>query len=460
MLCPMDLAVMMTAVEKTASRAKESLVPHCFRSATHCLTLLILLASNATAENPEANWSAFQNGGHPIVADGSLPTTWSPENNIAWKASIEGYGQSSPVVGGDQVYVTSVSGAKRESYHLTAYSLLSGEKIWQRDFDNPTPLENTPMTSRAAPTSVAEAGGCIAFLEGGLVVSVDREGMVRWQRNLIEEYGAVDARHGLSASLERDDQRVYLWVERGNDPYILALDKESGENIWKVEGVGATSWSSPRLVPTADGNHLVCSASGKIVGIDPATGNRLWEFTDVANNTSCTPVPVGQGRFLIGASEGRGEETSGPGAPNNGVVEIKRSGDQHAVSYLWQAKKASSSFGSPIVAGGHACFVNRAGVLYRLDIETGEPVATDRTSAGGIWATPIVSGDRLYLFGYKGTTSVISLSDGREIATNRLWPSAPGGSQFGGAVLYAAAAAPPYLILRRGDMLFAVKADD
>lgn len=426
------------------------------------IPLLVLLSSTAPGESPDqspgARWSGFQNGGQPVVDAGALPTKWSEDQNIAWTATIDGYGQSTPVIAGGQIYVTSVSGDQKDRFHLSAYSLDSGDKRWQQDFTNPSPKENTPMTSRAAPTPVADQLGCIAFFEGGLVVAVGADGAIRWQRNLIDDYGPAEARHGLASSLEQDDRRVFVWVERSDDPYILALDKATGETVWKVAGAGSTSWASPRLIPTEWGDQLVCSASGKILGIDPSTGDRLWVFTDIANNTSCTPIPVASNRFLIGASDGRGEESAGTGAAFNGVIEIGKQGDGFAASYVWNAEKASCTFGSPVVADRYACIVNRAGVLYRLNIETGEELSARRTSVGGIWATPVVAGDRLYLFGYKGTTSVISLTDGEELSQNRLWNAPADSAPFaGGNVLYAAAPAPPYLILRRGDMLYAVK---
>ncbi|MEM9586806.1 MAG: PQQ-binding-like beta-propeller repeat protein, partial [Planctomycetota bacterium] len=206
-----------------------------------------------------------------------------------------------------------------------------------------------------------------------------------------------------------------------------------------------------------DENHLVCSASGKVIGLAPTTGNRLWEFDGIENNTSCTPIPIANGAFLIGASSGRGEDNSGKAATNNGVIQVSKGSDGYDIKYKWRAAKASSTFGSPIVAGDSAIFVNRAGVLYRLNIETGEELATTRTSAGGIWATPLAVGDRLYLFGYKGTTSVISLTDNSELASNRCWETGEESPGFGGgSVLYAAAIAGDRLVLRRGDMIFAI----
>ncbi|MFK8113109.1 MAG: PQQ-binding-like beta-propeller repeat protein [Rubripirellula sp.] len=422
-----------------------------------CLFLTVFSCEATNGDSPEVGWPAFQNGGQSRVPAGSIATTWSPTENIAWTAEIEGYGQSTPVIAKEQIYVTSVSGDQRQQYHLSAFDLISGQRLWKRDFQNPAPSANTPMVSRAAPTPIADSQGCIAFFEGGLVVAIDRTGTTRWQRDLVADYGKAEARHGVAASLESDDSRVFVWVERSEDPYILALDKRSGRTAWKKSGVGSTSWASPRLLTVEDGEHLVCSASGKIIAVDPKNGQLLWEFAEIANNTSCTPIPISTGKFLIGASDGRGEASAGSGAAFNGVVEVKRKENGFSVAFVWNAEKASCSFGSPVVAGDTVCIVNRAGVLYQLNAKNGDRLSTMRTSAGGIWATPIVSGHLIYLFGSKGTTSVISLVDGTEIAANPSWDAAKDGSSSGGGVLYAAAVASPYLILRRGDSLIAIK---
>ncbi len=421
--------------------------------------LTIVVAGTASAEQP--TWSEFQNGGALSLAESKLPVEWSPEKNIAWTADIEGYGQSTPIVAHDRIVVTSTSGKNKDNYHVASYSINKGEKKWQVTRQNPSPFKNTPMVSRAAPSAIATEAGFVAFFEGGLLLAINPAGDVIWEKDLVALHGKIEARHGIASSLEKNDEHVFVWVERGEDPYVLAIDPATGEQVWKSEGVGSTTWSSPRLIPVGDGEHLVCSASGKIIGLDPQTGKRLWEFDGISNNSSCTPMPVGNGKFLIGASDGRGETTAGAAAASNGLIEIKQSDDgSYQAAFKWQAKKATSTFGSPVVAGQTAAIVNRTGVLYRLDLETGEQVSADRTDAGGIWATPIVNGDLIYLFGYKGTTSVISLADGKEVAKNRCWPeagdsdNAPG---FGGGnVLYAAAPVGDHLIVRRGDKLFSI----
>ena len=130
-------------------------------------------------------------------------------------------------------------------------------------------------------------------------------------------------------------------------------------------------------------------------------------------------------------------------------------------AFQWQAEKATSSFGSPVVAGETVAIVNRAGVLYRLDLETGKQLSVNRTKAGGVWATPIVVGENIFLFGYKGITSVISLEDNQEIAENRCWTdeNAEGENPAfaGGSVLYAAAVAGNQWIIRSGDKLYSIQ---
>ncbi len=417
--------------------------------------------AQGTGQQESPEFKKFQNGGVPQTGSGKLPTEWSPEHNIVWKNEIPGYGQSTPVVLENLLVLTAVSGEKKEKCHVLAYQTQTGKKVWQLDFQNPTPYPNTPMVSRAAPSCVAMKNMVVAFFEGGLLAGIDKDGKMIWKRNLVKEFGVIEARHGLAASLESEGDKVFAWVERADDPYILAINPLNGESFWKVDGVGATSWGSPRIVPVEGGKHLVCSAIGKIIGLDPENGQRLWEFDEISNNSSNTPVPVGIGTFLIGASEGRGEASSGNAADNNGLVEIKQDqAKQWGASFKWRAKKASSSFGSPVIAGDTAAFVNRTGVLYRLDLETGEQKYVSRTSAGGIWATPIVVGDRIYLFGRDGTTSVLSLDTGEELSTNRCWAklSDDANAGFGaGKVLYSALIVGEKIIIRSGDMLYAVE---
>ncbi len=424
-------------------------------------TALMLQVGSVDGADP-LRWSSFQNQGQLVQDQATLPSTWSADQGIAWQAKIIGYGQSTPVVGNDLIFVTSTSGENKEKYHLTAFALESGTQVWTVEFPNPTPTPNNAYVSRAAPTPVVDKQGIVCLFEGGIVAAVDFSGKVRWQKNLVADYGPIVSRHGIGGSVEQNAELAFVWIERDAEPYLLAVNKQTGQEQWKVAGLGATSWSTPRLIPVNDGFHLVCSASGLVAGFDPSTGQKLWELRDVSGNTTATPIPAGNARFVLGASEGRGEEATGNAAESNGLVQINATADGYQAAFVWRAKKATSSFGSPIVAGDRVYFVNRTGVIYCLDAKTGEELANLRGKAGSIWATPLVANNRLYLFGKSGVTSVYSLGDRLEpLAENTLWQAAPaagaGPGDFSGPVLYAGVAAEPYLLLRRGDVLYAVK---
>lgn len=431
------------------------------------------------------DWTQFQSPVAAQVDASRLPMKWSAAKNVAWTADIAGYGQSSPVTFGERVFVTSISGPKKERCHVAAFDLKSGKTLWQHDLDAATQTENSNYVSKAAPTPVVDAAGVVCFFEGGNLLSLTHEGQVRWQRNLVTEFGAIESRHGLAASLEQTADRVFVWVERSKEPYVLAVDKTTGKDVWKAAGLGVTSWSSPRLVPVQSGQHLVLSGSGAIVGLDPATGKQHWKFEGIKGNSTPTPAPIGNGRFLMGASVGRGEGDAGKAAESNGLIAIKQTADgSFQADFVWKSKRATSSFGSPIAHQGHAYFVNATGVLYCLDLETGEERFANRIG-DSIWATPIPVGDRLYFFGKSGVVSIVASGPKFEsLAENATWeaaaqekPAAPatpttpareggapsaggagrGGPSFGGPVLYAAVFANNrLLLLRRGDKLFCI----
>ena len=60
-----------------------------------------------------------------------MPTRWSPSEGLSWKIDLVGYGQSTPVVFDDQIYVTSISGPQKEQVHVQAFDADGGKELWQ-----------------------------------------------------------------------------------------------------------------------------------------------------------------------------------------------------------------------------------------------------------------------------------------------------------------------------------------
>ena len=407
----------------------------------------------------ETGWFSFQNGGLNTSAK-AMEVKQTVQLEKKWSIELEGYGQSSPVVWRNTLYTTAVRGDNKEECIVAAHDLVSGKKKWSLTFKNPAPRESTYYVSKAAPTPVVDSHGIVSLFEGGLLVAVSHDGKVTWRRDLLDEFGELNSNHGLSSSLEHNDESVFVWIERKESPYIISVNKKSGKDNWKASGVGGTSWATPRLLNVGESQHLLLSGSGHIIGLDPSTGKRLWDFTGIDGNTVPTPMPLRDGEFLIGATTGRGEGGGGNPAAFNGVIKVGLVGERWSADYLWRCEKATSSFGSPVVMNGLAYFVNRSGVLFVVDANKGHDVYSQRL-VSSMWATPVKLGNALILPFKNGTLQVIA--EGNEfnsLGEIKLWEDGATEGQrgsFGGPVLYAIILIEDAVIARRGDQLINIQ---
>ena len=164
------------------------------------IACLVLLFAAAVGEAKPV-WPGFLGGGAtPLPAD-SVPLAWSPTDNVAWKAALPGHGQSSPVIHGDDVFVTAVEGPLQDTYHVLFLSLADGTEPWRHSLPSTAPVKNSLYVSRAAPTPAVDADRVYAFFESGDLVAVNRDGSVSWSRSLSHDYGPFKNEFGLAASV-------------------------------------------------------------------------------------------------------------------------------------------------------------------------------------------------------------------------------------------------------------------
>ncbi|MEX2174801.1 MAG: PQQ-binding-like beta-propeller repeat protein [Pirellulaceae bacterium] len=423
----------------------------------------------------QSEWPGFLGAGPVAVQPESVPLSWSPAKGIAWKAALPGYGQSSPVIQEGKVFVTTVEGPSKETCHVIAINLADGKELWRQSIKSSDPVKSSLYVSRAAPTPVADRQAVYAFFESGDVVAFTHDGERLWNRSLTVEYGKFKNEFGLAASPVQTDDAVIVLADHEGPSYLIALRKSDGSTLWKSDRTSRVSWSSPALVPVAGKAQVVCSSAGSVDGYDPATGKLLWTYADVGGNTSATPLPFADGRFLVGASVGREAKNAEGAKKSNFAMAIQSAGGQPSPEVLWRTEQAMPTFGSPVVFAGHAYWVNRTGVIYCLDAETGEPRYTERLKQS-CWATPLGVGDRLYVFGKDGTTSVLRAGPKFELlAENQLWDPAAvkpdpakaeaepteerrrAAAMFSGPVQYGVAAVDGSLLIRTGEALYCLR---
>jgi outer membrane protein assembly factor BamB len=337
-------------------------------------------------------------------------------------------------------------------------------------------VKTSVYVSKAAPTPVTDGEAVYAFFESGDVVALSLDGKLLWHRSLSKDYGKFQNEFGLAASPVLSGEAMIILADHEGPSYLVALSKSDGSTLWKTDRTSRVSWSSPAIVPVAGRPQVVCSSAGSVDGYDPATGQLLWSYGEVAGNTSSTPLPFAEGRFLVGASPGREGGARAEGAKkSNLAMSIAAAGDKLAPEVLWRTESAVPTFASPMVYRDHAYWINRSGVVYCLDAKTGESRYTERIKQSS-WATPVGVGDRLYCFGKDGTTTVLRAGPKVEVlAENQLWDPASikpdparasqestperqqSAAMFSGPVQYGVALAPGSLLIRTGDTLYCLR---
>ncbi|MFO0978784.1 MAG: PQQ-binding-like beta-propeller repeat protein [Planctomycetaceae bacterium] len=435
----------------------------------------VLIATSLLLADPPA-WPGFLGAGATPIDAASIPLKWSPTENVAWDASLPGHGQSSPVIWGEKVFVTTVEGDNKETCHTLCLSLKDGAILWDHKHASTAPDPNSVYISRAAPTPVVDASHVFAFFECGDLVALTHDGKEVWTKSLSKEYSKFVNKFGLSGSPVQTETSVIVLVDDEGPSYLVAFNKADGKILWKTDRTARSSWSSPALLTIEGQPQVVVSSAGTIDGYDPVSGKMLWTFDKINGNTATTPLQAGPNQFLVAASPGRTGENAEGAKTSNALVKVTKDGDAWKVEKVWMSSEATPSWASPFVHEGLAYWVNRQGVVYCIDAATGEQKYAKRTKQS-CWATPIPVGDRIYFFGKEGATTVLAAGpEFKELAVNELWPAdtppsdngAPkvdetsadrkqANAMFSGPTQYGVAAVSGSLLIRVGSHVFCIR---
>jgi outer membrane protein assembly factor BamB len=384
----------------------------------------VLLVSLLIGADPTgaAAWPGFRGDGSSTTAAKNLPVTWSPTENLAWRTPLPGYGQSSPVVWNGRVFLTAIDGAEKEKLFVVAVDAATGRVAWTKEFAATQKGKNNPMMGRAAPTPVADADGVYCLFESGDLIALSHDGGKLWQRALAKD-AEFQNNHALGSSLAQSGRAVFVQVDHAGPSYLLAVDKATGDELWKAERPSRTSWASP-VVATVGGRAVVlASGGGTLTAHDAATGKELATLDGLVGNTIPSPTAAGD-LVVVGAGENRMKPDPAASARSNCCVRLAATGGGFAFERVWDGKKAISHHASPLAHKGHAYFVTKAGVVHCVDLKTGEERYAERLGHE-CWATPVGAGDHVYLFGKDGVTTVLRAGPEFDAAaTNRLWSAA------------------------------------
>lgn len=364
-------------------------------------TLLVLysLASLALVPAEEANWPQFRGNEQGIARNRELLKIWNKKTGIAWQKELAGFGQSSPVIWGDHVYLTSTGGDRKEHLFLESFSVKSGERTWIRKFPaSKTVKEVSKMISQGAPTPVAGPEGIFTFFESGDLVAFDHDGKKLWHRKLQDEFGEFKGGHGVGSSLVGTPGKLFLLIDHDGPSYLLCLERKTGKTLWKANREPRMSWTTPLVFQNGGKGQILISSNGVVEAYRIKDGERLWWVDGVRKNTVASPASDGK-VVVIGSSDPR----------QSMAVRMGGKGNVSETHIAWRAASATSSFSSPIIDRGIVYFVNRTGMLQAQSLETGEQLWKKRLPAS-TWASPISDGSHLYFFCKNGQSMVLDTS--------------------------------------------------
>ena len=356
-----------------------------------------------------ADWKEFRGNGSSLISSQErLPLEWSDQNNLSWNTTTPGYGQSSPVIFDQYVFVTSVEGARKETLILSAFDLSDGRELWTHRAAPAQSIQDSDMISKAAPTPAADRAGVYAFFETGNLVALDHQGQLQWERRLTDEFGAFGGRHGIGSSLRLCQAGVMALVAHDGPSYLICVDRRTGKTVWKTDRRKNVSWTTPALV-THDGRELALVSSGnRVDAYDTRHGSPLWTLSGFERAFVASPTPI-PGGAIIGSSQKGWTSAIRFGSGASSTPEI-----------VWRASEASSYFSSPLVHRSRVYMVNKAGVAFCLDLKTGQEVWHQRLK-GPCWASSIATDDSIYFFGVDGTVAIYRVADSpSKLAENRL----------------------------------------
>lgn len=351
------------------------------------------------------SWTGFRGNGSNISQATNLPVKWSAEEGIRWKQTVPGYGQSSPVVWKNLVFVTSIEGPQQESCLLHAYDLASGKLLWSKTIKASQTKKSSSTVTRAAPTPVVDENGIYAFYESGDVVAFTHAGEQLWHRSLVKDYGSFVSNHGIGNSLAQTADQVIVLTAHDGPSYLLALDKKTGKNNWKTDREEGVAWTSPTIADRNGTPEIIVSARGSVDGYDGITGKKLWSHTGISGNTIPSASVLGD-TILIGAATDRRNPNAAKASESNCCLKLVTKQGKPAYEVLWKADKAVSYYCTPLAYQGCAYFVNKVGVVFCLDLETGKQLYAERLS-GPCWSSPLAAGEQIYFFSKNGKTDVL-----------------------------------------------------
>jgi outer membrane protein assembly factor BamB len=405
-------------------------------------SLILLVTSSAIACADE--FPQFRGvDGSGIVRDQKIPTSWSTDENMAWKIDLPGAGWSQPVIWGERLFVTTAvaendlkpkgfeDGAKTPQsmglgaltpapntnidWQVLCYNSLTGELLWQRTIATGKPKYAIhPSNTYATESPVVDAQGIYVFFGAtGAIAALSHAGEVMWK----QELGVFPTSNsfGTGSSLAIFESKVIVQQLTEKSSGVTCFDALTGNTVWKHEREKSeTSWSSPILWRNELRNELLVSGGERIESLDPNSGSKLWELTNVKAPTACS-IAFDAKQIYFGGSDpfSKGPLFAVKSGASGSVAPKKKNAEFESMA--WLEKQAGPGMASPVSSGEHVYVVDN-NILRCYDAKTGERrYQTRLPKLKMVAACPLIVGDKLLVLDESGGSALVKLGPEFEV---------------------------------------------
>lgn len=343
-------------------------------------------------------------------ADQHAPVSWSSTENVAWKAAVPGRGHSTPIVVGKRVYLQTADESQR-SQSVICYDRHTGNTLWQRELNRNNLQDKINPKNTYATSTIACDRGRLFVLFGHhdaiQATALDLDGKVLWTKTAAPFREKMYS-NGYAASPVLYGNTLIIAADCEAGGTLLALDRETGKQVWSIKRVGKTNYASPVVGHVAGRDQLLLGGLDMVASYNPTNGKLLWDAPAIAMQTSGTPVWEGDMVFAAGGYPTG--SVAGIAADGSGKITWKNNHRIHEQSLL--------------VYQGHVYAVNDTGIAICWESQTGKEMWKHRLK-GPVSASPTLVGDKIYLVNELGTTWVYRATPTgyEELAVNQLGDS-------------------------------------
>jgi outer membrane protein assembly factor BamB len=369
-----------------------------------------LLANDSAGAG--SDWPQFRGpDGMGLAAASNPPLTWAENKNVIWKTAIHGRAWSSPVIFGEQVWVTTATEDGRQLFAV-AVDRRTGQILHDlKLFDVAHPQYAHPFNTYASPTPVIESGRVyVTFGSPGTAAIDTRTGKVLWTRRDLE----CDHFRGAGSSPILFRDLLLMHFDGSDRQYVVALDKQTGKTVWltrrsidfndlgadgkpEADGDFRKAFATPHVITIGTEPVFISIGSKATYGYDPRTGKELWKIEEPSSFSGSTRPVAGHGLVFYPTGFATGKLLA---------IRPDGRGDVTGSHVAWTVSRGVPNKPSILLLGDLLFMVNDSGIVSALEAKTGQSVWRSRLK-GTYSASPVSAAGRIYFFSEEGRASVI-----------------------------------------------------